>query len=1494
MSNNTEHITTAEIPAVTNESMGSVESIGSNLSGNSELSDLSDLSNGISIPSNSDELDELLNGLNTSGDEDLPQVDLSNPSETISEVSDNDIDFSFINEKNHYAMHKIIIGLIKENKLKFSNSQLLFDALNNYYNEFCQKLDTTTTNTKYFGFKFPSSKPTRINDSGITSYIARHYTDEEFNSMKECINSFLYYDVHRCNDNRDYQSLSNNIVLVRVREYPNLILTDTELDQLNDYNQFNKNANDTYHSINNPIIYDYSVFKSIKSNENINNKKIIRYEYLIIDRNICYKILSRSTADNNKSNFVKDLKYIYDLQHNTAHYPKSSNFRIFKHSVENIKKIRNVFEYLTFRPEHVLNTNNSEYSLLERSNINMRKNNSQTLYIYHIGQPYYDYNYNNSSTLKLCYDPMDNSNIESKVWITNYSFSDIKLNDILPLVFLIKSNINLKNTIYNKTSLCYVTTVNRCSYRTSNSKLLSNILDNYYKIYNNIKFVIDYSSLFAHYNNPSIRKSIYVSIFLKKNFINNIISRGYKISDVFFKTFGNKNVFKLVNPDVYINVLNTNDSKLSNRHFDNSFNSNLIYSFNKDDIPISSTLDESLESNININLFDYQKSNIMWMKNLENDITNSKLNYDFSVLKGICSLNNDNYYDVKYEDNHYMLEKTDNGRAYQVHHYDDIVKSLRGKISIPGGVICDEVGLGKTLSIVSHIVTQIEEDKGMRNEGILKYDINNLLILPGRLVSQWIFELNKYIKDISKFNIVKLGTLTDVKALDKKLAAGKIKLQEIDILIVCPNLLNNEKYEALIKEHRKKYTTSDDRYKFIDILSTKFNRIIVDEIHEITIPNQPYGDNQCNYLFAKANKSLRKKENKLLEIFNTRLQSNFKWCLTATPFNYGPFNLMGILNFLIDIYDKVKYQDSINNYGIVKGFYDQNQMCSIIKTHFKGIKKSDIRDVIDIPIFSEKIIRIPLSNIEKNIYNTNKSSYHTSDMNSIKRLFMICTNICIANLFNQADTKSKEIQITTLEDLNKMMIKKFTSSKNAVEKEKKKLVEGIPEFETKYKQFENINKILKEIIAFKEYRDFKNRYRYHLIDYLEIYKNAIKNENTETFGIKNEYMSQAKIIFCRIWHTMFQHLDKISQTSVDNYEDYLETIKIPSEDLYTINNSIDDILKNDEIACMNMALITTNSFSQSLTNNILKGFMTKIALIHYQINKDKFNTADSKIKSLDNDIKRYNNQIKIFSSNDFIKEKTNDPCMICFEEFDKVVVTKCRHVFCGDCHMIMSKNNTIAYACPECRGNVQPSQVIVTTMDKINQDDKEKQEDSKVEEVVIDKSNLSTEEILKIKEWRNQCINKYGSKMTYLIEYLQEILVNDENRVIIFSQYDAMLKLISKTLDEYKIKNVFCKGNVNQVSKRITNFKTDKSIRVIMLSSDKCNSGSNLTEANHIILVDVLNANKSTSKDIECQAIGRAVRLGQKKPVTVTRLITTDTIEEEYYNKNKYNIADIQ
>ena len=148
--------------------------------------------------------------------------------------------------------------------------------------------------------------------------------------------------------------------------------------------------------------------------------------------------------------------------------------------------------------------------------------------------------------------------------------------------------------------------------------------------------------------------------------------------------------------------------------------------------------------------------------------------------------------------------------------------------------------------------------------------------------------------------------------------------------------------------------------------------------------------------------------------------------------------------------------------------------------------------------------------------------------------------------------------------------------------------------------------------------------------------------------------------------------------------------------------------------------------------------------------------------------------------------------------------------------------------------------------------------------------------------------------MAALVSYLYKLFESIGNRVIIFSQYDKMLKLIGKTLAEFNIKFVYSNGNNYVINRNINKFKTDESIRIIMLSSETSNSGSNLTEANHIIFIDVLQNTQAYTKSIETQAIGRAVRLGQKLPVKIVRFITKGTVEEEHFNNNRYDINTLQ
>ena len=457
MTDNIEHTNSADLSAIESETI--VES-GVNQEFNS-VEHIFDSS------SDSDDIENILNGLqyDSSGEDELPNVALTDSVDTTSSVDDNDVDFSFINEENHYSMHKTIRDLICSKRIDTSNSQLLFDALNEYYSKFCQKLNTTTTNTKYYGFKFPTEKPKKLSESSIINYISKYYSIEELNSVKSCIYTFLENDVLRCNSvNRTYsENIGQSIVLVKVKEYPNLVVTNSELEHLNNYTMLNNAKTDRHHTLNCPIINDYTVFKSIKNKDDINANKIIRYQYITLDRRLCYSVLARITDANNKSEFVRDLKRIYNFQHDSAKYPKPFNFKIFDHSEEKIKIIRNVFEYLTFSEE--LDSNNSEYSLISPTNrVNRQAHNQFAIYFigndcYHYYGYGYGYSYNDnqdSSSLRLQIKTLDYTSIESKIWITSSSLDDITLNDVLPLIFLIKANIDLKSTIYDKSSLCYV------------------------------------------------------------------------------------------------------------------------------------------------------------------------------------------------------------------------------------------------------------------------------------------------------------------------------------------------------------------------------------------------------------------------------------------------------------------------------------------------------------------------------------------------------------------------------------------------------------------------------------------------------------------------------------------------------------------------------------------------------------------------------------------------------------------------------------------------------------------------------------------------------------------------------------------------------------------------------------------------------------------------------------------------------------------------------
>lgn len=270
--------------------------------------------------------------------------------------------------------------------------------------------------------------------------------------------------------------------------------------------------------------------------------------------------------------------------------------------------------------------------------------------------------------------------------------------------------------------------------------------------------------------------------------------------------------------------------------------------------------------------------------------------------------------------------------------------------------------------------------------------------------------------------------------------------------------------------------------------------------------------------------------------------------------------------------------------------------------------------------------------------------------------------------------------------------------------------------------------------------------------------------------------------------------------------------------------------------------------------------------------KNTIKYHEDKIKLGKDEIEHLKARQSLFTSlNDRIKEISQELCPICYDHIEKVTLTKCSHIFCADCIQEYGKGKK-SIECPMCRTVLDTSKDIGYKFAKDETEDKSQQDGSKESEFVLD---------------YNEHINRWGTKMAYLIKFLQIVISQDEShRIIIFSQWKRMLELVGSALEFCGIKNVYLRGNIHVMSKNIRRFKNDKNIRVIMLSSETCCSGSNLTEASHIVLLDTVNGNKGEANAIEEQAIGRSARLGQTRSVKVIRLIMKDTIENDYYNKN--------
>ena len=132
-----------------------------------------------------------------------------------------------------------------------------------------------------------------------------------------------------------------------------------------------------------------------------------------------------------------------------------------------------------------------------------------------------------------------------------------------------------------------------------------------------------------------------------------------------------------------------------------------------------------------------------------------------------------------------------------------------------------------------------------------------------------------------------------------------------------------------------------------------------------------------------------------------------------------------------------------------------------------------------------------------------------------------------------------------------------------------------------------------------------------------------------------------------------------------------------------------------------------------------------------------------------------------------------------------------------------------------------------------------------------------------------------SGKLSALRELVDEVQ-SGGHKVLIFSQFVSMLKLMREALDEDKIRYEYLDGSTMDRPERIDRFQSDPMIPVFLISLKAGGSGLNLTAADTVIHFDPW-----WNPAVEDQASDRAHRIGQKKVVTVYRLVAAGTIEEK-------------
>jgi SNF2 family DNA or RNA helicase len=151
--------------------------------------------------------------------------------------------------------------------------------------------------------------------------------------------------------------------------------------------------------------------------------------------------------------------------------------------------------------------------------------------------------------------------------------------------------------------------------------------------------------------------------------------------------------------------------------------------------------------------------------------------------------------------------------------------------------------------------------------------------------------------------------------------------------------------------------------------------------------------------------------------------------------------------------------------------------------------------------------------------------------------------------------------------------------------------------------------------------------------------------------------------------------------------------------------------------------------------------------------------------------------------------------------------------------------------------------------------------------------------------------NESASGKTETLFELLDPLLAEGQKVLVFSQFVQMLRLLEKEFHRRNIPTHLLSGNTKNRHELVNSFQNDPNASVFLLSLRAAGTGLNLTTASYVVLYDPW-----WNPAVEAQAIDRSHRIGQTHTVNAYRLIAPGTVEEKIWElqQRKYQtITDV-